>query len=386
MKRRVLFVIDSLTCGGAERSLVSLLPLLDSGRIEADLLIVRRGGMFESSLPKSVRIVEMPRAEGLRRLLHPLCRLCFGVVLRLLRAAGGRRHAAELHWRIMHASVAPLGERYDAAVAYHQGFPTYYVAEKVSAAKKYAWVNIDLRGAGYSERFNRRFYDMYDGIAAVSESLRMMLLRTEYAESSKLRTVYDILDADTIGRMASEEVFVDDVPSETLKLTTVGRMTPQKNYALAVETARLLRERGMAFHWYFVGGGSEFESVSALVGRYGLGEYITMTDMQPNPYPYMACCDIYVQTSLFEGYCLTLREARMLHKPVVSTDFPVVHDQICDGVNGLVAEMTAESLAEKIAMLAENPALRESLVAATRTERDNTAATEAAKVSEMLLE
>ena len=100
----------------------------------------------------------------------------------------------------------------------------------------------------------------------------------------------------------------------------------------------------------------------------------------------MDSCDVYVQTSSFEGFCLTLREARILNKPVVSTTFSVAYDdQACDGENGLIAEMTAESVAEKIMLLAKNNALREKLIVATRLEEDRTMVTEAAKVNKMLL-
>lgn len=385
MKKQVLFVIDSLRCGGAEKSLVSLLPLLDYDRLDVDLLIVHRGGVFERYLPPNVRIIPLPVATGWRFFLQQLCRLRLTILLRIGRLVRKKWHSAELHWRVMGAAFAPMETRYDVAVAYHQGFPTYYTACKVTAAKKYAWINVDLLNAGYAEKFNRSFYDRFDAIAVVSETLRNLLEKTFYADQAKLCTVYDILNLNLIRQLAREPNFADHLPADVLRIATVGRLSVEKNHALALATAKILKENSLNFRWYFVGDGPERSNIERLVDIYGLHEHVVMLGMQPNPYPYMAGCDIYVQTSRFEGFCLTLREARILNKPVVTTNFSVAVDQIQDGENGLIAEMTAESLAEKILLLARNDALRKQLIAALRLEADRTMITETEKVNKMLL-
>ena len=384
-KKSILFVIDSLTCGGAEKSLVSLLSLLDYTQMEVDLMMVTRGGMFEQYVPQEVQVLSFPKAKGFRRFWYFVCQLYFSFLLRLYRILKKKKHGAEVRWGAMKSGYAPLREHYDVAVAYQQGFPTYYVAEKVNADRKYAWINVDLSKAGYDERFNRRYYDMMTRIVPVSDVLCQMLGKTGYVDEAKLYTVYDILNVDLMRRMAQENDVWDDIHTEGFSLVTAGRMAPQKNYILAVETAKVLKDMGLMFRWYFVGDGSERLSVENLIAQYCLQDCISLVGMQPNPYPYMANCDIYVQTSSFEGFCLTLREARIFHKPVVSTNFPVVYDQIKDGENGLIAEMTAESLAEKIMLLVNNPDLRERLIENTRKETDLTAMTESKKVNELLL-
>lgn len=384
-KKSILFIIDSLTCGGAEKSLVSLLPLLDYTKMEVDLMVSTRGGVFEQYVPQEVRIVSLPKAKGFRRLWYFVCQLCFSFLLRLYRVLKKKKHGAEVRWRAMKLGYVPLKKHYDVAVAYQQGFPTYYVAEKVNADRKYAWINVDLDKAGYDERFNRRYYDMMTRVVPVSDVLCKILSNMGYVDKAKLYTVYDILNVTLMRQMAQESGVWDDTHTVGFRVVTAGRMAPPKNYILAVETAKVLKDMGVIFRWYFVGDGSERLAVENLIAQYCLQDCISLLGMQPNPYPYMANCDIYVQTSSFEGFCLTLREARIFHKPVVSTNFPVVYDQIKDGENGLIAEMTAESLAEKIMLLVNNPGLREHLIKNTRKEMDFTAITESKKVNELLL-
>ena len=376
-KVSVLFIIDSLTCGGAEKSLISLLPLLDYSKVTVDLMMVNRGGVFEEYVPDQVRIVDLPNPKGI---WSEICLLGFRVIRRIL----PNRHGAELRWQSMSSTYQELDTFYDVAIAYQQGFPTYYLVEKVKAAKKYAWVNVDLDKAGYRTAFNRPFYDKMDRIVPVSDRLCEMLKESDYVNGSKLYTVYDILNVELIKKMSHEPVQVNS-PSKELIFVTVGRMVPQKGYDLAVEAAKILKTKGISFMWFFVGDGGMRHEIEQMIEVYNLNTNIVLVGMTPNPYPYMAMADIYVQTSKFEGFGLTLNEARILNKPVISTNFPVVYNQLRDGENGLICDMNAESIAEKLMLLASNVRFRENLIEATRTEVNLTAVTEPQKVMDLIL-
>ena len=246
-----------------------------------------------------------------------------------------------------------------------------------------AWINADIEKAGYKPFFNRPFYDTFNSIVPVSDVLCEMLKKSSFVDGSKLITVFDILNVNLIKRMSLEPISRDC--SGQLVLTTVGRMVPPKGYDLAVEAAKLLKEKDISFRWYFVGDGGMRQEIKKRVEEYGLDDNIVFVGMTPNPYPYMAMCDIYVQTSKFEGFGLTLNEARILNKPVISTNFPVVYNQIKDGENGLICEMNAESIANKIMLLASDSQLRNTLIEATKREVNTTALTEPHKVMNLIL-
>jgi len=376
-KVSVLFLIDSLTCGGAEKSLISLLPLLDYSKIEVDLMMVSRGGVFEQYIPEQVHVVDFPKQGGF---WYELCLCAFRLILRIQ----PKRHGAELRWWAMSSAYNQLEKSYDVGIAYQQGFPTYFLAEKVKAIRKVAWINTDLQKAGYRSSFNRPYYDMIDKVVPVSDSLCGMLKGSNYANKQKLYTVYDILNVELIKKMSQDPVHLIQKADE-LVLTTAGRMVPPKGYDLAVETAKILFEKGLSFKWYFVGDGSMRPEIERMISEFGLENHIVLVGMTPNPYPYMAAADIYVQTSKFEGFGLTLNEARILNKPVVSTNFPVVYNQIRDGENGLICEMTAESIADKILLLARNEPLRKKLIEAIKKEVNTTALIEPQKVMNLIL-
>lgn len=380
--KKVLFIIDSLDCGGAEKSLVSLFPLLDYSRMDVSLSVVRRGGVFEEFLPPQVRLVPFPEPGRCGKVMSDIL---FSALLRLNKLLGIKRHGAELGWFSRRTFLPRFKEAFDVAVAYQQGFPTYYLVRKVNATKKIAWINTDMVKAGYRPGFNRPFYDCLSAVCTVSAALLEKLPRDGFVGKEHLSVILDILNVNLIRNMADAPLEIQGGEG-SIKLLTVGRIVPSKCLPLAVKTAEILSTKGIDFIWTIVGDGPDKGLVEKLIERAGLQERVLLTGQQVNPYPYFQHCDIYVQTSSFEGFGLTLSEAKVLHKPIVTTNFSSAYNQITDGENGLIAEMTPESVADKIINIIENPVLKNRLIENTRNEENRTAKTESEKVNHLLLE
>ena len=377
MKKRILFIIDSLNCGGAEKSLISLLPLLDYDRLDVNLLIFKRGGVFEKYIPNQVRVISHELYGSgfwgrIRRMIH---QIKFSYQLRY----GKKRHGAETHWRAMSKVIKPLEGRYDVAIAYQQGMPTFFLATNIEADKKIAWINADVFEAGYQMDYCKQFYDQMDAIVAVSQKLLEKLSAQTPWMKDRLRCIYDIINPDVIRQLAQETVY-DMIPAGgEMSIVTVGRLTRPKNHLMAVDAARILKEKGQNFKWYFVGEGEMRKPIEEIISELELQDNVVLLSMKENPYPYMAKADIYVQTSTFEGFGMTIAEAKILHRPVVSTNFDVVYDQITDRENGLIADMTSESVASKILELIQNKELRSHIVSNLEKENNTTSITEVGK-------
>lgn len=365
MKKSILFVINSMGCGGAEKSLLSLLSLLDYAKYDVTLQMFRRGGMFEELLPPEVHIREdldytvfcgkNPLTQLLSFDLRRInARVSTSLFLRSNAKKGSPLHDAQAYWKYSAAAYDPLPERYDVAIAWGQGTPTHFVAEKVQAQKKFAWVNADYENVGHNKDFDCKYYAAFTGIICVSDKLCLTLQKVFPEYAAKMTTIYDINNPATIFTMADQPCSLSN--EGNLTLVTVGRLVPQKGYDIAAKAAWLLKERGIKFHWYVVGSGDS-APIEKDIAQYGISDCFTLLGAKANPYPYMKAADIYVQTSKFEGYCLTLAEARMLNVPCVTTNFDVVYAQMIDGDNGLVVEMNAEAVADGIIRLATDQEL-----------------------------
>lgn len=384
MKKIILFIIDSLGCGGAEKSLVSLLPLLNRDKYEIHLWMLHRGGEFEALLPEHIIIEPEPLYGLLERIKMRMASLCYSLTYRIKRLLGIHEHGAETFWKCVGWAYKVPNQQFDVVIAYQQGIPTYLVSTKIKSKRKIAWINVNIFNAGYNPLFNSRFYDEFDVLVPVSKNLESILKEKYPQLTNKYVCVYDILNPSIIIQQALEVNEELTALKNGLLIVTTGRLALQKNYELAVKAAKILRDKRYDFRWLFIGDGEERSNIAALVKGYKLQDKVLLLGMKTNPYPYMARCDVYVQTSLFEGFGLTIAEAKILGKPVVSTNFDVVHDQLKHGENGLIADMTPESVAENIIRLFEDDDLRNHIIANVKKEENTTYISEVEKVEKLL--
>ena len=150
---------------------------------------------------------------------------------------------------------------------------------------------------------------------------------------------------------------------ETTVLVTVGRLSHAKGLDLAVKACRKLVDRGHEVEWYVVGYGPLEEELISLIQELNVRDHFFLLGKKTNPYPYMKACDIYVHPSRYEGKAVTIREAQILGKPVVMTNFPTAKSQARDGVDALITPQSIEGIVEGIGRLIDDQNLREQLEA-----------------------
>lgn len=381
MKKKILFIIDSLNCGGAEKSLISLLPLLDYKKYDIDLMIISRGGVFEKYVPPIVNIIDfIPHKSNLISKIHYIiCKKFFSIKIRLLNTLGIKRHFAEILWDSTCRAITKFKTHYDIAVAYQQGFPTYYVATKISATKKIAWINADITNVGYRKNFNKKFYKYFNHIVPVSEQLNNILANAYSDFPSKSTVIYDIINPSLISQMAQAKPTESSI-NNVLSIVTTARLIQQKGHNLAIDAAKILKENGIDFKWLFIGDGPRYKQIAHEIAINNLEQNISLLGELSNPYPYMANCDIYVQTSIHEGFGLTISEAKVLHKPIVSTNFTVIHNQLSNETNGLIVEKNGKAIANAIIKLTTNNSLKTQIIDNLKKEINTTTITEPTKV------
>ncbi len=374
MKKKLLFVIDSLACAGAEKSLITLLSQLDYEQYEVDLQLFAYGWTLDELVPKEVNFLPplsytnyskqslkqmILNCRNLTQFKMIVARLRYSLFIRKGHLTNAQM--ARLYWQSIGSVIEKNEKVYDVAISYAQGIPTFYVADKTRAAKKYAWVNVSYTLGEEDRLFQEKYYQAYERIVAVSESAEEIFLESFPMFKDRMTIIYDINDYQMIKRMSElEPEFKLDVPH--LKLLTIGRLDHQKGYDIALEAARLLKERGILFTWYVLGKGGLYDEIKQTIQKYGLEKEFILLGITANPYPMIKQCDIYVQTSKFEGYGLAIAEARMLNKPVVTTKFDAVFNQMVHEKNGLVTTMDGVGVADGIERLLKEPDLYHAIV------------------------
>lgn len=368
MKKDLLFVIDSLHSGGAEKSLVSLLSTLDYNKFNVDLLLFNKSGLYIPLVPKQVNILEVPEyfeysgeKKDKKRLSIMIARIKNSVSIRNPYYKK-KYHGAQITCKNILKTLDKQVKKYDVAIAYSQGLPTYYVSEKVEADKKLCWINTDYKKAGYNPSFDRSYYEKYNYMIAVSEKNKEVLESVYPEFRDKMRVIYDIISDKLVTKMANEGQGYTD-KFDGIRILTIGRHVYLKGYDMAIEAAKLLKEDGINFRWYSIGEGILTEELKQKVKENGLEDNFIFLGTYINPYPFVKECDIYCQPSRFEGFGMAIAEAKILTKPIVTTDFNVVYDQIEDKKNGLIVKMNSKSIYNGIIKFINNSSLKEMLIA-----------------------
>lgn len=391
--KKLLFVIDSLRCGGAEKSLVSLLNNLDYSKYRVDLLLISRGGEFELYVPKEVNIIPSPlyfdflngkEVSLKKRIIYSYIRIKTSLKLRVCKLIPKNIHSEQIVYSTIHKYLKPLQTSYDTAIAYSQGFPTYFISQKVKANKKLAWINCDYVNTLYNKDFDFLFYQNIDKMIVVSEYIYNSISKMKYNYKNKLKIIHDIVDPYLISNMAMC-LEAKEMIDGNFKILTVGRLATVKGYDLAIQTASLLKKNGIKFKWFIIGEGPQRKDIEQDIKKYGLEKEIILLGSKANPYPYMKNCDLYVQCSKKEGFGLTVMEAKILKKVIITTNFETAKELIKNNINGLIVNMDANSLYNAINMYINDNSIFNQIKENIATEQAYSSVTEVEKLYEEIV-
>ena len=337
--------------GGAEKSLINLLNNLDSSLYKITLVTFKPNGALREYVPHYVQNIQLdyPRLSFFDRLIFFIKR----------KTRRGRHHA-QIYWSIAKNKFDKLDMKFDIAIAYNQGFATYFTSNYIEAANKFAWLNTDYTKAGYNITFDYLIYKNYESVVAVSPEAKISLENQlqRIAKMLPIAVIKDITDHKLMKEQA-KELIPKPFDKNRINLVSVGRLASSKGFDIAVRACKILKDKGHLFNWYLIGEGSERKKLENLINSLGLKNIFILIGADPNPYRYIARADIYVQTSLFEGLGLTVIEAASLGKPIVSTDFPSVRGILEHEKTGLIVSMNPESIATSIERLMNDNKLRE---------------------------
>ena len=371
--KKLLFVINTLGVGGAERALLSLLGALDPAEYEISLFVLTGQGELVHELPVYVKTVNASyqdcsvlTKEGRTLLLKHVLQagVCKGVFFKragyLLRnlcrmKKEKRLQPDKLCWRILAEGAPRPAETYDVAIAYLEGGATYYVADRVTAAKKAAFVHIDYVQAGYCRELDLDCYQKMDRIFAVSDEVKDHFLEVYPEHAGKLSVFHNLQDQNRIFRLAGQGKGFDDAFCG-VRILTVGRLTAQKRYDVAIDAMALLKETSRTpVRWYVLGEGELREQLEQKIRRLGLEEEFRLLGVSANPFPYYRECDLYVHATGYEGKSIAIQEAQLLGKPILATDCSGNREQIEQDVDGRLCRLEPQSVCEEILWMIGHP-------------------------------
>ncbi len=364
--KKLLFVIPTLGGGGAERSLVNLLNELPKEKYEIDLLLFKKEGIFLPQVPQYVNILKQPYA--LKKLYSPVfksgkylpVKVIGNIVSRIFEKGMSAQKA--FLWKYFYTSfIEKMDKEYDVAIGYLGGESTDFILDKVKAQKYIHWVHNDYKKLGMSPKYDIDVFKKVDDIVTISDEC-LNILKDEFPQFVyKMHSIANITSSKVIKDRAKEFIPKEYEDEENNIFLSIGRLSEQKGFDMAISAASKLKEQGLKFKWYIIGEGGLKSSLLNQIQSEKVEDCVELLGLISNPYPYIKNCKLFIQPSRFEGKSVVLEEAKILAKPIVVTAYPTVLDQIENNKEGLIAEISADSIAKQIMELVKNNVLYEQI-------------------------
>lgn len=399
--KKILFVINTMGCGGAEKALLELLKRLDSREYKLYLYVLLEQGELIEKLPSYVTVLNrrynnasVLDKKGRRILIKTVTKdffrngKCFyklGLITKnlLQMIKGGRVQSDKLFWRVVSEGAERFEETYDLAFAWMEGGASYYTAEHVKAVKKAALIHIDYENVGYTPEMDRNCWENFDRIFTVSDETKRAFLAVYPQYAPKADILPNIIDRESIRLRAKEKGGFSDV-YDGFRLLTVGRLTYQKAFDIAIEAMKLLKEKGYRARWYVLGEGNERKNLEKKIAAFGLQEDFLLLGVAENPYPYYDQADVYIHATRFEGRSIGIQEAQVLGCAVIASDCSSNRQQIKDGLDGMLCPLEPGAIAESVASLLEDDEKRKKLGRAAR-DKETSGGKEIERLLELLV-
>lgn len=377
MKKRILIMMHYMEIGGAEASLIGMLQSFDYSKVDVDLFVYSHQGDFMHLIPPEVNLLPEDPSYALSESNWRTClkaghvRQALAAFVAKVKRLGynrGRRVSDFGAWfsftglemnKIL-PSLKRLG-RYDLAISFV--VPHRYVLDKVDAVCKVGWIHTDYTKTDPCREIDFAMWSRLDKIVSISDDVTKSFLSVFPELEDKIVVIENIISPEFVRHRAEQDEtaeYIEPRQKGQKILCTLGRISPPKNFDNLPYMAKGLKDRGVDFHWFVLGPGDVTE-MNRLSIELGVADVVTFLGPRSNPYPYVKNCDVYVQPSRFEGKSVAVREAQILGKPVVITNYATASCQVKNGCDGIIVQMDNESIAEGIAVLLKDLARQKTL-------------------------
>ena len=337
---KILFFIPTLSHGGAEKVLVNLVNHLDRKKYDITVQTLFDGGVNQQFLKPHIK------HRSIFKKIFP----------------GNSRVLALFPPKLLYKRF--IKEHFDIIVSYLEG-PTARIVIGCTDkdTKIVSWIHcrMETEKAGavgfrsYQEA--RRCYNRFDYTACVSKWVKDSFIKT-FDFNKPIGVLYNTIETDEIKELSNKSVEDVSFEKDVFNIISVGKIIAVKAFMRLAHIHKRLLEDGIKNHVYILGVGNEQTQIEKYLSENNLSDSFTFLGYRTNPYQYVKACDLYVCSSVSEGFSTSVTESLIVGTPVVTT--------LCSGMEellgennefGVVTENNEQALYEGIKRLLDNPDL-----------------------------
>ena len=360
--------------GGAERALLGLLYSMDYTKYKVDLFLCRHEGELLKEIPEEVNLLDTNQSRYLAIPMKSLLKeKAFKMLYGRLKAKILSKNTVKKlglkpenqvaltyshKYTYQYIDFINPDKEYDLAISFLT--PHYICINKCNAKKKIAWIHTDYSTIDIDVKTELDMWNKFDYIASISDQCTKAFLEKFPTLEDKIIRIDNIVTKEMLEKQSNENI--DEMKDDCIKLLSVGRFSYAKNFDNVPEICSEILKSETNVKWYIIGFGGDEQLIKDKIKEYNMQEHVIILGKRSNPYPYIKACDIYVQPSRYEGKAVTVREAQILHKPVIITRFPTSSSQLIDGVDGVIVPMDNKECAKGIIDFINNKGLQSNII------------------------
>lgn len=371
--KKIVIVTGPMIMGGIERALIAMLKTIPKNQYDVTVLVTGTNGKLFHEIPDHVKVeplfgTEKSSFEKVWKAIRK-GRLIRAFKITFYTLLGRMTHSIRKQERYCALREPKRKMQYDLGIAYYgpTSLPVVFVMDWIKAKTKAVWIHVDVSKMEKRVRSFQPIYEKFDKIFCVSEDAMQKFVGIFPDFKWKTEVFYSLINKNHLIQLANrDQGFTDKF--DGFRILTVARLSAEKGQEMIPGILMRLRAEGYNVRWYCVGDGDTRSMLEDLIKRNGLEEHFILLGTKQNPYNYINQCDIYVQPSKHEGYCLSLAEARAFHKPIVTTDFVGAREQIDHGKNGFIVDYDEKAIYMAIKTLIINTPLRQALATNLKSE------------------
>lgn len=350
-KIKILFAIESLAGGGAEKVLLNILNKLDSSKYEITLFVFFPGGVYEKYLNHNIKVISFYKnpqnLNSIKRLLYKIYR---SVTIRLL---------TKYPSLITKFQKGRIKEQYDIGVSFCEGLNSAIIMENpLQFTKKIGWVHIDfkLHNANISNANILYYYKNFDKIAFVSgDSLNAFKETFPEISDTNFKIIYNPIN---ISEIQTKSKIENPFNKNKFTIISVGRFNKQKRFDRVIDIAELAKAENLNIKFLIVGEGGLKDDYINQIAKAQLENYVEIHPFTENIVAWIKYSDVYLMTSDYEGLPVVICEAMTLAKPIIATRITGTVELLENGKYGLLVEKNIEELYQSVKNMATNADLR----------------------------
>lgn len=375
--KKVLIISHSMNIGGAEKALLGLLSSFDYENYCVDLFLCRHEGEFIQFIPKNVNLLPANQSEYLAIPMKALIKkkkwkIVYGrlkaKILAKIKTKSlnlSNNNQVELLYSHKYTykyfdSINPHVE-YDLAISFLT--PHYICANKCKAKKKIAWIHTDYATIDLDIDSELEMWNPFDYIISISDQCTQSFLLKMPTLEKKIVRIDNIITNEMI--IEQSELFQPTemkANNNELIFCSIGRFCNAKNFDNIPNICKRLLQLGIKIKWYIIGYGGDEKLIISKIREENMQSHVIILGKKVNPYPYIKKCDFYLQPSRYEGKSVSVREAQILHKLVIITNYPTANSQLENGIDGVIVPMDNEGCAKGILNFLQNVELQKKIL------------------------